>query len=75
MNTTSAGEARPINSIKTDKKRRVDFTLSVEKHSAAVIAHLRKYYGHFRGFADEEIDLEFQEDGTVRVVAYKETRA
>jgi len=42
-------------------------------HKAAIIYWARRNYGHFRGYADEEIDVTYNEDGSVSLYGYKES--
>jgi hypothetical protein len=37
------------------------------------VAYLRKHYPEFRGFADDEFEVDFNPDGSVIAKAHKET--
>ena len=42
-------------------------------HKAAILIHLHKNYPNFRGFKNDEYDIDFLEDGTVKIYACKES--
>ena len=64
---------KPITVIKISKSRDVKYTISTEEHYAIILAYLRKSYANFRGFKDNEIDIDFVDDGSVNCHAYKES--
>ena len=59
---------RPETKITTTTEKTVKFSLSVEEHSAALNAYLKRAYSEFRNI---DISYVFNEDGTVECNAHR----
>jgi hypothetical protein len=68
-------EGRPTVTRKVRTTREVRFTLSVDEHAEAVVNYLRRHYAEFRGFANDELEIDWNTDGTVQLHALKELQS
>ena len=58
---------------KVSKTRTVKLTLERYDVETIVMSYVRRNFGNFRGFADQEFEFDFLEDGHILITAHKET--
>ena len=64
---------KPVSITKISRTREVRWTMPESVHKAAILIYLHKNYPNFRGFKNDEYDVDFLEDGTVKIYACKES--
>ena len=63
----------PITKTRITTIRETRHTMPEGTHKAAVLFWARRHYPQFRGFHDDEIEITYEQDGSVSMHAYKET--